>query len=133
MFFLRSLPGSLSSALSNIRRDRSQSLFSKAHLGDVQWSKVAILSVHPVSGSALKKRSSPIRRRCLQAPQRTPFAIQYDSGTVILVIISAWLSEWDRGRILSAAGKTSTYVLRELTLASELLGQVERLLPDSRL
>jgi hypothetical protein len=31
-----------------IRRDRSQSLFSIAHLGDVQWSKVAILSVRPL-------------------------------------------------------------------------------------
>jgi hypothetical protein len=54
-------------------------------------------------------------------------------GKYDLVVISAHLSEWERGRILSAAGKTSTYILRELTLASELLAQVERLLPDNRL
>jgi hypothetical protein len=45
-----------------------------------------------------------------------------------LVIISANLSEWEVGRILSAAGKTPTYVLRGLTLAPELLAQVDRLL-----
>src|ERR1700733_8550302 len=46
---------------------------------------------------------------------------QYD-----LVIISACLSEWERGRILSAAGKMPTYVLRGLTFAPELLTQAER-------
>jgi hypothetical protein len=45
-----------------------------------------------------------------------------------LVIISAWLSEWERGQILSAAGETFTYVLHGLTFTSELLAQVERLL-----
>lgn len=45
-----------------------------------------------------------------------------------LVIISAWLSEWDRGRILLAAGETPTCVLRGLTFAPELLARVERML-----
>ena len=45
-----------------------------------------------------------------------------------LVVVSAFLDEWEKGRILSAAGKTSTLVLRGLTLAPELLGEVERLL-----
>jgi hypothetical protein len=43
-----------------------------------------------------------------------------------LVIISASPSEWEKGRILSAAMKTPTYVLRGLTLAPELLAQVEQ-------
>jgi hypothetical protein len=45
-----------------------------------------------------------------------------------LIVVSAWLSEWERGRILAAAGKTPRYVLTELTLADELLGEVGRLL-----
>jgi DNA-binding response OmpR family regulator len=45
-----------------------------------------------------------------------------------LVIVSAGLSAWERGSILLAAGKTSTLVLTELTLADDLLAQVERLL-----
>jgi hypothetical protein len=45
-----------------------------------------------------------------------------------LVIISACLSEWERGRILSAARKTPTYVLRGLTFAPEMLAQVGQLL-----
>ena len=32
-----------------------------------------------------------------------------------LVIVSAWLSEWERGRILAAAGKTPALVLTEVT------------------
>jgi hypothetical protein len=45
-----------------------------------------------------------------------------------LVIVSAWLSEWEKGQILAAAGKTPALVLTELTLADKLLAQVERLL-----
>jgi hypothetical protein len=45
-----------------------------------------------------------------------------------LVIVSAWLEEWDRCRILAAAGKTPTLVLTELTPAEQLQAQVERLL-----
>ena len=41
-----------------------------------------------------------------------------------LVIVSAGLSDWERGSILSAAGKTPTYVLTELTLPDDLLAQV---------
>jgi hypothetical protein len=48
-----------------------------------------------------------------------------------VVVVSAWLSEWERGRILSAAGKTPTYLLSGLTLASELLAEVARLLPQA--
>jgi DNA-binding response OmpR family regulator len=48
-----------------------------------------------------------------------------------LVIVSAWLSEWERGRILAAAGKTPALVLTEVTLAKELLAQVERLLTSA--
>jgi DNA-binding response OmpR family regulator len=48
-----------------------------------------------------------------------------------LVIVSAWLSEWEGGRILAAAGKTPPLVLGELTLAWELLAKVERLLPPA--
>jgi hypothetical protein len=46
-----------------------------------------------------------------------------------LVIVSAWLSEWERGRILPAAGSTPTLVLAELTLADQLLAEVKRMLP----
>ncbi len=49
-----------------------------------------------------------------------------------LVIVSAWLSEWERGSILSAAGETPALVLTELTLADKLLAEVERLLVAER-
>ena len=45
-----------------------------------------------------------------------------------LVIVSAWLSEWEKGRILEAAGRTPSLVLTELTLADKLLAEVEHLL-----
>ena len=45
-----------------------------------------------------------------------------------LVIVSAWLEERERERILAAAGKTPALVLSELTLAEKMLAQVERLL-----
>jgi hypothetical protein len=45
-----------------------------------------------------------------------------------LVIVSAWLSEWEKGKILAIAGKTPALVLTELTLANKLLAEVERLL-----
>ena len=45
-----------------------------------------------------------------------------------LMIVSAWLSDWERGSILSSAGKTPAYVLTELTLADKLLEEVARLL-----
>jgi hypothetical protein len=43
-----------------------------------------------------------------------------------LIVVSASLSELERGRTLSAAGETPPYVLSGLTLAAELLAQVER-------
>jgi hypothetical protein len=51
--------------------------------------------------------------------------------TFDLVIVSAWLSEWERGRILAAAGETPALVLTEVTLAEDLLAQVERLLTSA--
>jgi hypothetical protein len=45
-----------------------------------------------------------------------------------LVIVSAWLSEWEKGKILATAGKTPALVLTELTSADKLLAEVERLL-----
>ena len=45
-----------------------------------------------------------------------------------LIIVSAWLSDSERYRVLAAAGSTPTYVMEGLTLASELLAEVERLL-----
>jgi DNA-binding response OmpR family regulator len=48
-----------------------------------------------------------------------------------LIIVSAWLSEWERVRILAAAGKTPALVLTGLTLAEDLLAQVERRLPSN--
>ena len=45
-----------------------------------------------------------------------------------LIIVSAWLGEWEKGQILSAAGKTPALMLTELTFADNLLAQVERML-----
>jgi hypothetical protein len=45
-----------------------------------------------------------------------------------LVIVSAWLSDEEKGRILSAAGETPILVLTGLTLAKDLLAKVERML-----
>jgi hypothetical protein len=42
-----------------------------------------------------------------------------------LIIVSAWLEEWDRERILAAADKTPVLVLTELTFAEDLLAKVE--------
>lgn len=50
-----------------------------------------------------------------------------------LIIVSAWLSERERGRILAAIGKTPALVLTEMTPADELLAKVERLLQSDRL
>jgi DNA-binding response OmpR family regulator len=50
-----------------------------------------------------------------------------------LVIVSAWLSEWERGRILAAAGETPALVLTELTLADKRLAKVERMLQPATL
>jgi hypothetical protein len=61
-----------------------------------------------------------------QAASLTDAEILLRTGKYELVIISAGLSEWDRGRILSAAGKTPTYILRGVTFAPELLAQVGR-------
>jgi hypothetical protein len=47
-----------------------------------------------------------------------------------LVIVSAWLSEWEKGKVLATVGKTPTLVLTELTLADKLLALVECLLRE---
>ena len=43
------------------------------------------------------------------------------TSTFALVIVSAWLSEWERSRILAAARETPALVLTEVTLAEDLL------------
>ena len=45
-----------------------------------------------------------------------------------LVIVSAFLSQGERDRVISAAGDTPVLVLDGLTFAEELLAEVERLL-----
>jgi hypothetical protein len=48
-----------------------------------------------------------------------------------LIIVSAFLDEWEKGRILAAASTMPTLVLRRLTLAPELLSEVERMLSEA--
>ena len=48
-----------------------------------------------------------------------------------LIVVSARLSESERDRVIAAAGNTPTCILQGLTLASELLAEVERLLPPA--
>jgi DNA-binding response OmpR family regulator len=48
-----------------------------------------------------------------------------------LVIVSAFLDDREKDRILAAAGKMPTLLLRGLTLAPELLVEVGRLTPHS--
>jgi DNA-binding response OmpR family regulator len=48
-----------------------------------------------------------------------------------LVIVSAFLDEWEKGSVLSAAGKSPTLVLRGLILAPDLLVEVERRLAET--
>jgi hypothetical protein len=50
-----------------------------------------------------------------------------------LVIVSAWLQEGENEKVVTSAGKTPTLVLTRLTLAQDLLGQVERLLQNQDL
>jgi hypothetical protein len=45
-----------------------------------------------------------------------------------LIIVSAWLKEWEKLEILAAAGKTPVLKLEGLTRADKLLAQVECLL-----
>jgi DNA-binding response OmpR family regulator len=44
-----------------------------------------------------------------------------------LVVFSAWLGEWAKGKILAAAGNTPVLMLTELTYANDLLAQVKRM------
>ena len=48
-----------------------------------------------------------------------------------LIIVSAFLDEWEKGRVLAAAGTMPTLVLRGLTLAPALLVEVERVLEET--
>jgi len=48
-----------------------------------------------------------------------------------LIIVSAFLDEWEKGRILAASGAMPTLVLRRLTPAPELLSEVERMLSEA--
>jgi hypothetical protein len=45
-----------------------------------------------------------------------------------LIIVSAFLDEWEKDCVRSAAGKMPTLMLRELILAPDLLAEVERIL-----
>jgi DNA-binding response OmpR family regulator len=45
-----------------------------------------------------------------------------------LVIVSAWLEEWETGQILAAAAKTPALVLTALTPADKLLARAELML-----
>jgi hypothetical protein len=47
-----------------------------------------------------------------------------------LVIVSAFLDDSEKDRILAAAGTMPTLMLRGLTLAPELLGKVQRMLAE---
>jgi DNA-binding response OmpR family regulator len=47
-----------------------------------------------------------------------------------LVIVSAWLSEWERKPILAAAAGTPVLVLTQATLAEDLLAQVAQSLQE---
>jgi hypothetical protein len=50
-----------------------------------------------------------------------------------LIIVSAFLDDLEKGRILAAAGATPTLMLRGLTLAPHLLVEVERMLGEPSL
>jgi hypothetical protein len=45
-----------------------------------------------------------------------------------LVIVSAWLEEWEKEQIIAAVGETPALVLTELMVAGKLLAEVERIL-----
>ena len=49
-----------------------------------------------------------------------------------LVVVSAWLNDSEKDSLLSAVGRTPTYVLPGLTLAGELLAQVGRRLAPAQ-
>ena len=83
----------------------------------------------------LSTRCAVLRHSGYDAQAASPSEIEALLGTreeFDLIIVSALLSEWERRHILSAAGKTPTYLLQGMTLAAELLGQVERLLLPGR-
>jgi DNA-binding response OmpR family regulator len=96
------------------------------------------MSHHPARLLCTGNEADLLQSRCAvlrhagydaQAASLTEAEILLGTEKYDLVIISAGLSQWDRGRILSAAGKTPTYVLQGLTFAPELLAQAEQRLP----
>jgi hypothetical protein len=78
--------------------------------------KCAVLGV---SGYDAQSATLPEAETLLQTEQ-------YD-----LVVVSALMSKSETARILAAAGSTPTLVLSGFTLATDLLTQVERLLPQA--
>ena len=50
-----------------------------------------------------------------------------------LIIVSAFLEEWEKARVLSAAGKVPSLVLLGLVLAPELLIEVQKMLAEASL
>jgi DNA-binding response OmpR family regulator len=83
---------------------------------DLLHARCAVLSV---SGYDAQSATLPEAETLLQTEQ-------YD-----LVIVSALMSESERNRILAATGSTPTLMLSGFTLATDLLTQVERLLPQA--
>jgi CheY-like chemotaxis protein len=85
---------------------------------DLLRTRCAVLSVsgYDAQSATLPEAETLLRRE------------QYD-----LVVVSALMSESERERIVVAAGSTPTLLLSGFTLATDLLAQVERLLPHARL
>ena len=81
----------------------------------------------------LHSRCAVLRPAGYEAQAATPPEVEILLRTeeFDLIIVSARLSESEKGRILSAVGETPTYVLHGLTLAAELLSEVERRLPPA--
>ena len=82
----------------------------------------------------LQSRCAVLRPAGYEAQAATPPEVEIFLRTeeFDLIVVSARLSESEKGRILSAVGETPTYVLHRLTLAEELLSDVERLLLPTR-
>jgi hypothetical protein len=101
------------------------------HMTKEQFSMPA----RPASLLCVGKEPELLELRCAvlsRSGYDSVFAILPDAPTILrteefdLIIVSAWLEEWEQGRILAAAGKRPVLVLTELTLADNLLAEVER-------
>jgi hypothetical protein len=84
---------------------------------------------------ARKQERRFVEPRCAvlsRSGYRAQFATPEEAGALLptqkfdLVIFSELLNEWEKVRILSAAGKTPAYVSPPFTMTKELLAEVER-------